>query len=211
MTKMVFCQAFLSPTCNILPHSRIIIIERRNEGVSYFLNMHVKEELALVARAQAGERDALSTLWDNITPKLYGYLCHTLRQTQVAEDVLQETWLKAITALPRFRPRGVRFSAWLFAIARNECRQHWRNSKQEVIGVEENVAISVSDSDTMQEKLLVETVLQRLTKDDCDILTLHYLAGLTFNDIAGILHISPLSARVRSHRALRRARVILDR
>lgn len=78
-------------------------------------------------------KDDIDVLWDTITPKLYGYLIHILHDRNLAEDILQTTWLKALEALPSFKNHpGASFSSWLFAVARNECKQHWRKSGREV-------------------------------------------------------------------------------
>ncbi len=173
--------------------------------------MQVKEELALVVRAQAGEREALAQLWDAITPKLYGYLCHILQERTLADDMVQQTWLKAMGALPRFQSRGVRFSAWLFAIARNECRQHWRENKHEIpLDPELPLASPSSLHAIVEEKLLVENALRALSVEDQDILRLRYLGDLSFQDIAAVLQISSVAARVRVHRALVRARATFE-
>ena len=74
----------------------------------------------------------LSKEWDEITPKLYGYLINVLRDKPLAEDILQTTWMKAIKAMPSFQSDKGGLSAWLFAIAKNECKQHWRKSNHEV-------------------------------------------------------------------------------
>src|SRR3982750_4026963 len=94
--------------------------------------MSSAEEQALVRQAQAGDREALGKLWDEITPKLFGYLVNTLKDYMAAEDVLQSTWLSAIKAIPNYQFRGIGIEAWVFAIARNECRQYWRKAKHEV-------------------------------------------------------------------------------
>ena len=82
------------------------------------------------------DKDQIAELWDEITPKLYGYLINTLKDSALADDVLQASWQKAIEALPGFRPsaRGLSlsFSSWLFSIARNEMRMHWRKNGREV-------------------------------------------------------------------------------
>ena len=174
--------------------------------------MNTNEELALAARAQAGERDALGALWDEITPKLYGYLVNSLREPNLAEDILQETWLKAILALPKFRSRGVKFSAWLFAIARNECRQHWRRSSREIVEEikEENHPAALDFPETnLVNRIFVEDLLKTLPEEDREILCLRYTAGLSFKEIAGVLEITEITARVRAHRAVARARKIL--
>ena len=78
------------------------------------------------------DKNSLFALWSEITPKLYGYLVNVLRDKNLAEDILQTAWLKAIDNLSRFRGKESEFSSWLFAIARNECKQHWRKSGREV-------------------------------------------------------------------------------
>ncbi len=180
----------------------LYLLESHNECSA----MDLKEELALVKKAQAGDTDAVGLLWDAITPKLYGYLRNVLREAPAAEDMLQETWLKAVSSLPSFRSRGVRFSAWLFAIARNECRQRWRTQGREVPF--ENIPESTHNESVhgaLSEKLFLEKILHALSDDDQEILRLRYIADLTFKDIAQVLGITLVSARVRVHRALKKA------
>ncbi len=175
--------------------------------------MTLKEELSLVENAKAGSKNAVSLLWDDITPKLYGYLINTLRDNALADDVLQETWLKAITSLNKFEPRGVKFSAWLFAIARNECRQHWRKNNKTVILEEKDETEKLPDSfiakENLNDKILVDEILEKLPEIDREILRLHYISEFSFKEIAQILNISPLNARLKSFRALSKARAIL--
>lgn len=173
--------------------------------------MIYQEQIQLVIRAQQGNREALGDLWDSITPKLYGYLINTLHDRSLADDLLQETWLAAIKALPQFKVRGVRFEAWLFAIARNECRQHWRDTGREVSTEISEGALGTIDPEAHETQLLIETVFHALAQDDREILRLRYLADLSFAEIAGVLKISSVATRVRTHRALSRARIILNR
>ena len=170
--------------------------------------MEIQEELRLVRRAKSGEREALALLWDDITPKLYGYLVNQMRHKDLAEDICQETWLKAVQALGNFKDRGVRFSAWVFAIARNECRQHWRGGNKEV-------ELDVDDIDKTNQHshsddyLMIETAFAQMSEEEKEIVRLRYLAELSFKEIAGVLDISMVAARVRLHRALAHARLIL--
>ena len=173
--------------------------------------MLLKEELALVVRAQNGDRSALGDLWDSITPKLHGYLVNTVRDQQLAEDLLQNTWLKAIGAISQFKAKGVRFSAWLFAIARNECRQHWRRPGKPELPLQENDEneVQVLDKKDFTQTIFLDHLLDQLPHDDQDILRLRYISDFSFKEIARILHIPPITAHVRVHRALGRARANL--
>lgn len=149
----------------------------------------------------------LGQLWDELTPKLYGYLVNTLRDPTLAEDILQSTWLRAMEALPKFQQRGVGFGAWLFAIARNECRMHWRKTNREVPFEPE---IHDRAADTQSHSTIdVERMLAALSEEDREIIRLRYIADLPINDIARILNINFIAARVRLHRALQRARATI--
>lgn len=170
--------------------------------------MTIKEELALVRRAKDGDKDSLSTLWEGINPKLYGYLVNVLKDKSQADDILQETWLKAIAKIDKFTDRGVRFSAWLFAIARNECRQFWRqNAKFNSLSLEANgLDRPVQMAPSLEAGLLVDSILAKLTTEEQEILRLRFIGQLDFKAIAKIMAISVISARVRLHRILKKAR-----
>lgn len=174
--------------------------------------MILQEELLLVDRAKTGEKAAISNLWDAITPKLYGYLVNVTREPNLAEDILQETWLKAIAGLSKFQPRGVRFSAWLFAIAKNECRQHWRKGNREILTdeYEDTDQSIIKPREALEQNILLDDVLKKLSEEDQELLRLRYIGELSHKEIAKILMISIIAARVRIHRALGRARVILE-
>src|SRR6266404_765976 len=161
---------------------------------------------ALVKQAQDGDKQALAELWDTITPKLFGYLINVVKDKQLAEDVLQSTWLKAVTNIGQFGQRGSNFSAWLFAIAKNECRQHWRKHKDEALT--ENLLQDREPSHTpkYEHQILVEQILNLLSEDDKELIRLRYIADLPINDIAKILNINFVAVRVRLHRALAKAR-----
>ncbi|MCX6781571.1 MAG: RNA polymerase sigma factor [Candidatus Magasanikbacteria bacterium] len=175
--------------------------------------MTLQEELSLANLAKNGEKPAVSALWDAITPKLYGYLLNTLRNPSLAEDILQETWLKALSALPKFEIRNIRFSAWLFAIARNECRQHWRRNNRESAWPETelvDMADKLRFGEIKSDNIFLNELLCKLTSEDQDILRLRYICDLSFKEIARILEISQIAARVRIHRAISRARDLIS-
>jgi RNA polymerase sigma-70 factor (ECF subfamily) len=172
--------------------------------------MNTEQEQLLVKRAQTGDRAALAMLYDNITPKLFGYLVNTLKDKILAEDLLQTTWLKAISALPQYQTRGAKFQAWLFAIARNECRQHWRKGQKEIGLDVTKFDVADKNEDQTQNNLLVEQVLNKLSQNDRELLRLRYIADLPLNNIARILNINFVAVRVRLHRALARARATVN-
>jgi len=154
-------------------------------------------------------KDNIDALWDVTTPKLYGYLVNVLHDRNLADDILQTTWLKAIEALPDFKDRkGASFSSWLFAIARNECKQHWRKNGREVSF--DPIIHDKEITDSKEEDIIfVDQIMKQLPSRDRELIRLHYIADLSFRDIAKLLKINSVTVRVRMHRALVFAKIIL--
>jgi RNA polymerase sigma-70 factor (ECF subfamily) len=75
---------------------------------------------ALVRRAASGQRDAFEELVRRHSPRVYALALRICRNPDDAEDALQETFIAAYRALPRF-DRRARVSTWLYRIAANKC------------------------------------------------------------------------------------------
>jgi RNA polymerase sigma-70 factor (ECF subfamily) len=72
----------------------------------------------------------------------------------------------------------------------------------------ETTAGSADHVSRLNNEMDLERILKNLSDDDQEMLRLRYLAGLAFNEIGKILKISSIAARVRVHRATRRARAV---
>jgi RNA polymerase sigma-70 factor, ECF subfamily len=75
---------------------------------------------ALLRRAAAGQREAFEELVRRHSPRVYALALRICRNPDDAEDALQETFIAAYRALPRF-DRRARVSTWLYRIAANKC------------------------------------------------------------------------------------------
>lgn len=168
--------------------------------------MNLQEEQLLIKRAQAGDRQALGVLWDTLTPKLFGYLINVTRDRALAEDLLQSTWLRAINGLASFKLRDVGFGAWLFAIARNECRQYWRKQKREVSFDPAEHDQPDTGQENFETKIAVKQALDLLSEEDRELVRLRYIVDLSIRDIALILKLNSVTVRVRIYRAIARLR-----
>lgn len=171
--------------------------------------MELDAEQQLVSRAQTGDMVALEQLWDTCSPKLFGYLVNTLRDRQLAEDVFQTTWLRAAEHVSTYSFRGVGFSSWLFAIARNECRQHWRKSNRAEGQALQAEPVS-NEHESLQNKLFIDQALSKLSESDRELLRLRYIADMSINEIAKTLNSNSVAVRVRVSRALARVRSVIN-
>ena len=154
-------------------------------------------------------KNEIEELWDKVTPRLYGYLINTLKDASLADDILQNTWLKAIEALPKFESRGKGFSAWIFSIARNEMRMHWRKNGHDVPYDQKLHDVSEERND-QEDKIFLTQIVEKLGEEEQELINLRYIADLSFLEISKLLNVNLVAVRVKMHRALSRARLILE-
>jgi RNA polymerase sigma-70 factor (ECF subfamily) len=75
-------------------------------------------EFALVARLKARDGDAFDEVYAAFHPRIFNFLARLCRRREVAEDLVEETWLRVVANAPRLRD-DTRLAPWLFTIARN--------------------------------------------------------------------------------------------
>jgi RNA polymerase sigma factor (sigma-70 family) len=75
-------------------------------------------ELAIVGRLREGDHAAFDAVYAEFHGRLYSFLARLCRSRDVAEDLLEETWLRLVEHADRLRP-DTRLGAWLFTVARN--------------------------------------------------------------------------------------------
>src|SRR5262245_25033938 len=82
-------------------------------------------ELELVGRLRAGDRGAFDAVHDAFNGRLYNFLARLSNQRDVAEDLLEETWLRLVKHAPRLR-QDTELGPWLFTVARNLHANYFR-------------------------------------------------------------------------------------
>jgi RNA polymerase sigma factor (sigma-70 family) len=117
-----------------------------------------------------------------------------LREPADAADVVQDTFVIAASSLSRLRD-PMRLRAWLYAVARNECRQRLRGGSQwvpfEAAGdVAADAADVTSDLEKAELRALVRDALGGLGPAEREVLELQLRHGLTSGEVAGVLGIS---------------------
>lgn len=158
----------------------------------------------LVDRARKGDRDAFGILYRRHYPSVYRLARFYL---DGAEDVAAETFLRAWSALPRYRDTGAPFSAWLYGIARHVVsdarRAQLRVVPSEVLpdrGVEQ-------DGDS---HLLVASLLERLSEDQRKVIEMKYLLGMTNPEVSAHLKKSIGAVSALQWRALKSLREFME-
>ena len=181
-----------------------------------------REERSLVEEAKSNP-DAFGELYDRHYDTILAYVFRRTMDIPVAEDLTSSTFLKALGALPKYRPKAP-FRAWLYRIATNEIRMHWRRAGKHspledarrwevAFGRVEFSAHHATDGEEFQEHLTrldeVRRALERLPERFRAPLALRYFESLRYEEIAAILKKPVGTVRVHAHRGLKRLRKML--
>ena len=151
-------------------------------------------------------------------------------QKTLTEDILQETFLKAFTAL---KDSHTNMRAWLYITSRNLClntlKKNSRLINQSDISNDTQINTSPTNDTDMacagsytkdptlesvlrneEQRILYRAVL-RLSPEKRDIVLLQYFAGLRQKEISALMHITPENVRVTAHRAKKDLKKILEK
>jgi len=166
-------------------------------------------EAQLVERAKTDEQ-AFRQLYELYFPKIYGYIKKRVGQTETAQDLVSETFLKAFSNLPTFVYKGAPFSAWLYRIATNLIIDYYRQEKHYQKVDIENYDLVAENQDiekeilTSQQRMEIDKYLIKLPERERKVIELKFFAQLNNGEIAQTLNISANLVGVLIFRALKK-------
>lgn len=160
-----------------------------------------------------GDTRGLELLYGRHAAPVQSFLRSMVRDTALAEDLVQVTFMSVLRSPDRFEP-GNKVSNWLFAIAANAARDALRRrgrspeelAKAGAPPADISVEPQVEDAGL---KRAVEAALQQLPVSHREAVVLHKVQGLSFDEIAKSLGISSTAARLRAHRGYEKLRELL--
>lgn len=181
----------------------------------------------LVELARRGGENAIRTLIERNNQRLFRAARSVLRNDGEAEDVVQETYVKAFTALASFRGEAS-FSTWLTRIALNEAvsrlRRRRKNSDLEALdqavtadaGLVSLFPLSLvplpADTEAARSEMrqMLETAIDGLPEGFRTVFVLRDVEGLSTEETADHLALKPETVKTRLHRARRMLRAVLE-
>jgi RNA polymerase sigma-70 factor, ECF subfamily len=139
-----------------------------------------------VERAKAGDTSAVHFLYVRFVDDVFGYVRSIVRDTADAEDITQNVFAKLGTAIQKYEPRQVPFSAWMLRVARNAALDYVRARRQ--LPVEEVRLDGAPEQELCGERLrALREALARLPPAQREVLVLRHLVGLSPLEIANRL------------------------
>jgi len=158
-----------------------------------------------------GDEKAFREMYRRHTPRLLGFVSRLLgRSNDEAEDVVQETWIRAAKNLERFRWDSS-FSSWLLGIGLNVVRDVIRrNARARVVPVENLPEIPVPVS-RHEDRIDLERSIKSLPDDYRLVLVLHDVEGMKHREIAQRLDMPEGTSKTTLSKARKQLRVTLSR
>lgn len=154
-------------------------------------------------------KDKLEFLYMEFRKPIFLLALSIVRDYQMAEDIMQETFLKVMKNSESYKEMG-NAKAWIMTITRNISLNYLKKSKREE--AKEEFVIESEDNFTEDVEGTMEffRIIQDLNEEERQIIALKLLGGLGYIQIAKILKISLVSARKKYSRAIKKLRVSMD-
>lgn len=180
---------------------------------------------SLIAKYVAGDEHAFEELTRRHLKTVYSFVLRLVGSEHEAEDITQETFVKAWRGLSRYQKETASFKTWLLRIARNSAIDFLRKKKHIPFSVFENdegqnvLAETTPDETPLADELFargeqvaeLEEAIATLPPQAREILVLHYSSGLTFLEIGALLNEPANTVKSRHHRALGQLRKLLSK
>ncbi len=173
------------------------------------------QERSWLERARRGDGEAIGELYRRYAHAVYRYVYYRLGDVEQAEDVTADVFVRALEALPRFRERGLPFSAWLYRIAAARVADAFRRKRRRPM---EPLAGDLTESSAGPEEVAEERwraeqlrrLVGQLPEIQQQVLVLRFVERLSHAEVARIIGRSEGAVRVMQHRALRELKRLLE-
>lgn len=175
--------------------------------------MTVCDERYLVQKLQAGDRAAFEQLMDAYETRVYRLALRFTCNVADAEDVALEIFHGIYCSIGKFRGNSS-LGTWIYRVAMNHCLEFRRKRRLEVVPIDEELSLATSNwrhdpAESANRSELAEQVeeaIKSLSPLHRDVIVLHELQGLTYQEVAATLDVPVGTVKSRLSNAFRRLR-----
>lgn len=150
--------------------------------------------IALVELARGGDADAFGMLYDHYHTSVYRFIYYRIGSVALAEDLMSETFFRALRSMGSFRWQGKDFGAWLMTIARNLTADHYKSGRTRLEFATEDMTAHDSPTEGPENAVLASltnekllTALGELPTEQQECLIMRFLQGLSIAETAQVL------------------------
>lgn len=170
-------------------------------------------ETELLEQARKGNRQALNQLVSSHWQLLYRFIFYKVRHKEEAEELTQETLLKAVVYLPKFEDRGIPFRSFVMRIAANLVTDHWRKKARggDALPLAEAVMLSnEAGPDELaileERRAIVHQAIETLPEEQKKVIQLRLLEGKSIKEAADLMKKTEGALKMLQQRAMQNIR-----
>jgi RNA polymerase sigma-70 factor (ECF subfamily) len=139
-----------------------------------------------IASAKKGDTSALHFLYVQYADNVYGYVKSIVRDHHAAEDITQNVFAKLMTAILKYEPRDVPFTAWILRVARNAALDYAR-ARRQLPCAEVRMTDDGHEHTGFEKSQCLKQALELLPGEQREVLILRHVAGLSPREIGELL------------------------
>lgn len=163
--------------------------------------VHIDE--GLFPRIGDGDSAALEELYCRTERTIYAFVLSLLKDPELTQDVVQETYLKIRSAAHLYEPQGKPL-AWMFTIAKNLARNAMRRIGGDALEADLSDSIRYSYVSDPIDRMVLSAAMQILEETERQVILLHLVSGLRHREIAADLGMPLSTALSKYHRGLKK-------
>lgn len=166
-------------------------------------------DIQYVRQVLAGDKQAYTHIINTYKNPLYATILRMTKNPQIAQDFLQEVFIKVYEQLDKYDQKGP-FKSWLYRVAINHCLDQFRKKSIQLEETEESRLINDTTPEIVflkkEKSRELERLVAKLPDDERLILLLRYANELSYDEISETLSISLADVRNKLHRAKKKLR-----
>ncbi|MCY4404006.1 MAG: sigma-70 family RNA polymerase sigma factor [Candidatus Poribacteria bacterium] len=172
----------------------------------------------LIKRTLEGDQQAFASLVEKYQDQIHTLAWQKIGDFHIAQEITQDTFINAYQKLATLK-HPTRFAGWLYVITNNNCKMWHRKNRLQTQSLDETdpmelAEIYYSEHQTHEReeaanenrRSVVKELLNKLRESERTVVTLHYLAGLSCEEIGEFLGVATNTVKSRLHRARNRLR-----
>ncbi len=141
-----------------------------------------------LVKLQEGQIDFFDALYYESYKEIYYYILSIIKDKNLAEDLLQDTYMKILNNVKSYK-RNTNSFAWMITIARNHTINVYHKRKKEMLMFDEKVVIDEQEpQQPVLDGPLTQMMIETLNQQELEVVNLHLINQMTYKEISKILN-----------------------
>ncbi len=169
-------------------------------------HIDLETEQTCILRSQK-DINHFQPLYEKYYDEIFRFIYRRVEDEMVAADLCSDTFYKALRNIKKFKWQGRPFGAWLYTIAANEIKKHYRKGTLLYLIEEDRIAAAMEEE--IDDSELLRAVFAQLSDDELVLLEWKFFEGKTFKEIALLNGQSESAVKMKVYRLLDRLKKTL--